>query len=307
MKNAFCTFVYGSYDRFIPYYLLGIDTHYPEVSVILLYDKRLTQKYVDLIATYKQVVLIENAVDDTEWINSIEHRGAAKQSLRHLLQLKIFREFDAIYFGDVDIIHLKEPFSLFDFHFKQASDAQLPFSNKVRPLPDAPEEPSGRLTGLHYVKVEDYYIRMTPVIDKFKRDRAFQKDILKNTERNEHVLYNLCQAAFNFDPYVLLNNERPWHGMHLGLVRAKNYLDNQTLIENSSITINDLKSQLREMNTQNSINKLLLKFQCAEVYYTYKYLNLPLSFAVRGKYIFLEKKKAVLRFLKQTKRMIFNG
>lgn len=302
MKNAFCTFIYGNYDRFIPYYLLGIELHYPNAAVIILLDKKLPDKYSDLVKSYPQLILIEDAIDNSTWLKKIKHRGAARQSLRHILQLEVFNQFDTIYFGDVDIIHLDEGFNLFDFHLNQAKTSGVPFSNKVRALPNHPNKSSGRLTGLHFVKVKEYYEKMNPIISAFKNDEAFQLKILKDTERNEHVLFNLCQAAFNFDADALLNNKRPWHGFHLGLVRGRDYLDIQTINENSSIDVESLRNQLKQINKNNTVNKLLLKYECAEVYYTYKYLDLKMPLRVTMKYEILEKRKHVIKFLKRVKQ-----
>jgi len=156
MKNAFCTFIYGNYYRFIPYYLFSINKNYPDASVLILYNDRLPDKYKKLVNSYNNAFLFENVANNIVWLNAFRHKGAAKQTLRHILKLDIFNDFDTIYFGDVDIIILKEEYNLFDFHFKQANKSQLPFSNRVRPLPDNSIKPSTRLTGLHFVVVKPY-------------------------------------------------------------------------------------------------------------------------------------------------------
>src|SRR5690606_29096829 len=117
---------------------------------------------------------------------------------------------------------------------------------------------------------------MNAVIDKFLNCETYRRDILKISERNENVLYYLCKDAFDFNPLQLLSNERPWHGFHLGLVRGKNYLNIETIKENSNISIDNLKRQLSELNQFGEIDKLLLKYECIEVYNTYKYFNLKL-------------------------------
>lgn len=299
MKNAFCTFVYGDYYRFLPYYLLAIRKHYPETSVIVLYDKMLPVKIKSCLQEYRNVIVMEQMVETSEWLKHLNHRGAARQSLRHLLHLNVFENYDCIYFGDVDILHLRETKSLFEFHLIQAEKHALPFSNKVRPLLNDNSISSGRLTGLHFVKVKPYFEKMTPVIDKFISNKSYRDLILEGTERNEHVLFNLCKAAFSFDPKDLLQNERPWHGFHLGLVRGKDFLNIQTINDNSSLSFDDLKEQLTELNNTDQISKLLLKFQCKEVYNTYRFFGIKLPISVKLKYQLNSIKVQVIKFMKQ--------
>lgn len=301
MKNAFCTFIYGNYYRFIPFYLLGIEKYYPSTDVIIIYDSLLPNKYIKFLEKYPKVILIQNAAQNIDWLKDLGHRGAAKQSVRHVLTPDVFFKFDNIYFGDVDIIHLKERISLFDFHLKQTEKLDLPFSNKVRSLPDNPTESAGRLTGLHFIKVKEYYKKMLPILDKFMRDNNFRAKLLEGTERNEHVLFNLCKKAFEFDENTLIKNKRPWHGFHLGLVRGKNYLNLKTVEENSSISLTDLKQQLSELNDKDTVNKMLVDYDCKEVYYTYKFFNISLSFRVIMKYEYLSLKDTIITKLKKIK------
>ncbi|MBD0823870.1 hypothetical protein [Aestuariibaculum marinum] len=285
MKKSFCSFVYGNYYRFIPYYLYCVSKYYPTVSVIILYSEELSKDFKKLINSYKNVFLYENVGKDFSWLDEINHRGAAKQTLRHVLTLEVFKNFDVIYFGDVDIMILEEGYDLFDFHLKQAKQSSLPFSNKVRPLPnDGLKSPSERLTGLHFVEVKPYYEKMEPVINEFLNDAVYRNKILKISERNENVLYHLCKSAFDFDPNKIMNNRRPWHGFHLGLVRGKTYLNLQTVSENTDLTVDDLKKQLAELNKKGDVSSMLLKFTCKEVYDTFNYLGIPLSMSVRLKY-----------------------
>ena len=301
MKNAFCSFIYGSYYRFIPYYLFSIQKNYPQEYILLFYDGKLPKTYKAYVNLFPNVKLVEEVDFDMEWLQDVNHRGAVKQSYRHLCYYDFFADYETIYFGDVDILLLNEKESLFEFHKKQANKVGLPFSNKVRPLPDNPQKASQRLTGLHFIEVEPYYDKMFPVIKKFKNNKAYRSKIIENTERNEHILYNLCKEAFCFDPSLLLLNQRPWHGFHLGLVRGKNYLNLETVKENSSLSLKDLKKQLKDLNINNEIDQLLMKFYCIEIYHTYLFLGLPLSNRVHFYYKVFNFKNKWYKILKKFK------
>jgi hypothetical protein len=49
MKNAFSCFVFGSYQKFIPYYIFGINQNYENIDIIIFYEKTLNtdiKKYI---------------------------------------------------------------------------------------------------------------------------------------------------------------------------------------------------------------------------------------------------------------------
>jgi hypothetical protein len=306
MEKAFCTFIYGSYYRFIPYYIISIKLSYPVESIIILYNGTLPVTIKKYMNQFDNLLILENVGSDLEWLNSIKHKGAAKQSLRHVLNLNLFKKFKEIYFGDVDILILKEKEkeNLFDFHKRQAKKNNLPFSNKVRPLPDNNKVPSKRLTGLHYIVVKPYFEKIEPFQNKFTQNLDYRSNILNKSNRNEEVLYYLCKDAFDFDEYKLLENKRPWHGFHLGLVRGKNFLNLDTIKDNSSLSINELKKELLLLNKNGEINDLLSKFYCREVYFTYKSLDLNLPFWIRLLYETNQLKSELIKLLKKLKKSV---
>jgi hypothetical protein len=304
MKNAFCSFIYGKYYRFIPYYLFSIKINYPNTDVILLYNNILPDYIKKYVLEYKNVILLENVGSEFEWVNNIKHKGAVKQSLRHVLYFDFFQEYDNIYFGDVDILLLNESENLFTFHTKQSLKRKLPFSNRVRTLPSSPLIPSKRLTGLHFVNVESYFEKMRPIQIKFIENVNYRNEILNKSDRNEEVLYYLCKDAFKFDSIEVSKNKRPWHGFHLGLVRGKNFLNLENVKANSSLTVNELKQELLNLNEEGELNKLLYKFYCREVYFTYKSLRLNLPFLLVQYYKIYEFKDKLISFFKRLKNSL---
>tara|TARA_R100001369_G_scaffold87750_1_gene123524 strand:- start:439 stop:1365 length:927 start_codon:yes stop_codon:yes gene_type:complete len=308
MKTAFSAFIYGNYEKYIPYYVYTINKTYPKVDIVLFYLEELSLDIKSFLKPFKNVIVYENFY--TEKVDLIKHYkikgGGNKTLLRFLIPGYFFEDYDSVYFGDVDILILKEKIDLFDFHKNQAVVSSLPFSNKVRTLFNS-KKPSKRLTGLHFVLVKAYFNKIDPLIESFFKVKSYRDNIMKEITRDEELLYTLNKEAFDFDRERLIRNKRPWHGFHLGLVRGKDYLNTQTIVENSSISIDNLKEQLSELNRRGTIDRMLLKYECIEVYHTYKYLNLKLGSRVKLKYLFSGIVKILFNKLRKLKTKLENA
>jgi|GEM_PF-3330193 len=302
MKTAFATFVYGTYQKFLPYYVYGISKNYPDSKVLVFYQGAVDQLVKDALKEYSQVILYEDSMTEMDWMHHIDHKGAAKQSLRHLMPHHYFKDYDAVYFGDVDILILEEPTNLFNFHTAQANEHNLPFSNKVRSTLN--NKPSRRLTGLHFILVQPYYEGISPLISKVIDDEEYRNELFSNTERNEEVLYYLNQEAFAFDPQKLLHNKRPWHGFHLGLVRGKNYLNKKTIAENSDLTLTEITQQLTLWIKDAKVLDYLVTYPCIEFYRTLKYLKVPLPKRTHKVYQKIERKIVLRKLKKRIKKLL---
>lgn len=281
-KRAFATFVYGGYHKFLPFYTYCINATYPDVSIIIFYNGQLPLGVKKNLEENSSVVLYDNFKMDHEWLQQYNHRGAVKQSLRHLLPFSYFKDYDEVYLGDVDILILKEEIDLFEFHKKQAEKHELPFSNKVRILADG--SISKRLTGLHYISPSAYYNKIQPVINEIANNPSFRDSIFSKSLRNEEVLYYINEEAFQFNPEALSKNERPWHGFHLGLVRGKDFLNENTVAENSSISLQEIKRQLTDLFSNDEFERMMLDFYCPELYYTLLFLGVDVSKRIQRQY-----------------------
>lgn len=305
---CFSSFVFGSYQKYIPYYVHSINKAYPKVDIIIFYLEELSLDIKSFLKDFKNVIVYENFY--TEKVDIIKDfnikGGGNKTLLRFLIPGHFFKDYTSVYFGDVDILILKEKISIYDFHKNQAVVSNLPFSNRVRTLPNS-KNISKRLTGLHFVLVKEYFEKIDPIIERFFNVESYRENIMKEITRDEELLYKLNQEAFDFDGKKLTKNERPWHGFHLGLVRGNSYLNTQTIKENSSISFEKLKGQLSELNRMGDIDSLLLKYKCFEVYHTYKYLNLKLGSRVKLKYIFSGLSKTLFNNLRKLKTKLKNA
>ena len=96
--------------------------------------------------------------------------GGGLTLLRYLIPGSFFTKYQYVYFGDVDVLILKDNLSLFDFHKKQIFNSKFPFSNRIRYKNNG--SISRRLTGLHFVEVEPYYNKMDLLIEKILSDKG---------------------------------------------------------------------------------------------------------------------------------------
>ena len=103
-----------------------------------------------------------------------------------------------VYFGDIDIFIMEDVYS---YHTALIEEHGIPFSNMIR----NPEAPKPRLTGLHFVRFEDYY----PI--------TFASDLDLATEIDEHVLYLIMKEKGLMVPGDF--RIRPELGIHASLSR----------------------------------------------------------------------------------------
>src|SRR5690606_10746262 len=155
---------------------------------------------------------------NTEEYTDYKIQGGGKKLLRWLIPNSMFTNCKYVYFGDVDILILRENDQLNDFHITQLNKLNLPFSNKVRV--DSFNKPVKRMTGLHFIDVINYYKTIQPIIDKIKSDSEYRKEYLADLHRDENLLYKMNKEAFMFDEKELIHAKRPWHGLHLGITRG---------------------------------------------------------------------------------------
>ncbi|MGB1308737.1 MAG: hypothetical protein ACPG6B_07490 [Oceanihabitans sp.] len=247
-QNSLCfaSFVFGNYQKYIPYYIYSIRKTYP-----LSFVKIFVEKELDFNIKSALQVLQENNITNFEIVKvDIEYadyknfkiKGGGGKLIRWLVGFEYFKEFEYVYIGDIDIFFLKEEVSVLHFHKAQLKQLQLPFSNKVRLFKDG--NLTKRLTGLHFFKTKEYFEKVEPIISKIKKDAIFRSEYLQGLKRDEHFLYKINKEAFQFHDKTVSKAERPWHGLHLGITRGNKGVDLKVIKENSSLAIPEIKKQL---------------------------------------------------------------
>lgn len=275
-KNAFSVFVFGSYERFLPYYVFSITKNYPDVAILIFYNTVLSTKVKEYLTSFTEVKLFENFYEEYNFFSKFTMKGGGGMTLlRYLIPGNYFSEYDNLYFGDVDIVILKENFDLFEFHTLQAKKSGVPFSNRVRYK--ANEELSKRLTGLHFVKVKPYYRVMDPIINKILEDQSYREQILNSVVRDEEFLYTLNKLAFDFNPKAMAENIVPIHGIHLGGFRHSSVpLNNPIATPGLYVHKETVQKQLNFFVQDKAFLKILRTFYCKEMLRALHYFEVRL-------------------------------
>jgi hypothetical protein len=283
MDKSFCfsSFVFGSYQKYIPYYIYSIWKIYPTAFIKIFIEKSLDSNINAVLKTLNEseiknfeIIELNTSFDEYE-VYKMKGSGA-KTLIRWLFGYEYFKDFEYVYIGDIDIFFLPEKISILDFHLKQMEMLNLPFSNKVRV--DKNGNLTDRLTGLHFFQTKEYFDKIEPIISQIENDKYFRDEYLKDIERNENFLYKINKQAFNFDEKLVSQAERPWHGLHLGITRGNKNVDVKVIKENSSLTIEAIKHYLKEYSKDPIFREIQDKVFVVELEVILKELLVPYSF-----------------------------
>ena len=259
-KVCLSTFVYGEkYQDYIPFLLFSITKSYPEYYVTLfVYNSlsiRVQKQIADLSLDDTKIKIIENVFS-----NGGRMTPQKSQCLRWLLWDDSFYGFDYIYFVDIDILYFREPKPIHIQHAIHMEKTGLPYDNMRRLHIRHPfavsdlmqrlkyanvkkllrfffgEKVEYRATGLHFIRVKDYY----SAFDSSKRqlftnwvfNGAWLKEVMYPND--EVLLYKLLEiVGLHPEKLPIQTNSsisldfdncereefRPHHGIHLGIFR----------------------------------------------------------------------------------------
>lgn len=280
-KLCFVVFLYGvKYQWYIPLYVYSINQAYPEYDVRIYIREKLTEDVSSVLSELsflKNYVVIDNIENDHRYSfpsfpeTSPKHDLVERsiRSFRWLLYDEAFEQYHALYIGDIDIFIAKDKLDIYEQHLKHCEFLGVPYSNITRKwekmrawfprrmcgdirrygFPEVfrevlnPRSHILRISGLHFVIVRDYFEKVRPLIDDYKRELELiaekrSKKWNKCLFDDEAVLYDLISDAnfaipepVNFagtgtSPSILpdvvpTNNYRPHHGLHLGIWRGR--------------------------------------------------------------------------------------
>lgn len=253
------SFIYGEkYQQYLPLLLYSINKSYPEYDVVIFVYEHLSPVIKESLTNHNllnKYRIIENAFAECEKMTPL-----LSQTLRWTLWDSSFEDYDYIYIIDIDIIYVKEPIPLHVQHLTHMQVTGLCYDNmrrvvKRKRTPFAlarrfkyarfksflkylwRNHTEYRATGLHFVRVKDYYSMLT--VDKLN---SYREDIINGRWLNyvmipndEVFLYHILgteglhpeKLAIQSNSYSSLdfNNPersefRPHHGIHLGTFRG---------------------------------------------------------------------------------------
>lgn len=223
---CFVAFVYGDYTKYIPFYIYSILKSYPNYFVKIFVNKRLDpqeEKALELInrrlSTNFEIKEDYFNQFDLERLN-IPKEG--KKAIRFLIPKHEFVDFENVYFGDIDILIVRENPDLLQTHLEHCNKVNLPYSNLIR-------KGEKRLTGLHFFKVDEYYEKMDSLINSYLKDEEKLIQTVSKYKWDEEFLYHIVEEGIGFGD-LSKHPYRPHHGFHIANIRngklKKGYLEN---------------------------------------------------------------------------------
>ncbi len=215
MKKPLCIsiFTFGDYARYIPYYIYTMLKSYPNYYVKVFHKDRLPNEVKTSLNVIKRKLSGNFEMKENFLRNTKLPDAQVGKAYKYLMPYEEYAGFDNVYIGDVDFLIINEKPSLLEGHLKNCKSTGLPYSNQVRPN-------TKRLTGLHFFQVENYYKKMNPIIEHYRKHTDELNKELKSYSTNEQFLYNLVDKGLSFKKSKTLY--RPHHGFHLGIIRGKN-------------------------------------------------------------------------------------
>ena len=314
MKVCLTTFVYGeAYQAYIPFLMYSCYKAYPEYDMVIFVYKSLAKNIKKQIEklNYSNVTIIENSFSDCPQMTP-----RISQCLRWVLWDLSFLQYDYLYIVDIDMLYVREPKPLHEQHIEHMRITGLCFDNMRRIHKRNPFKLSSigqrikyagtkailkylfgsrieyRATGLHFIKVSEYYSAIPQdhlsSIRKqiysgdwlnrvmYPNDEVFLYKILENHNLHPEkmaIQSNSCKSL-DFNSY-LTPEFRPHHGIHIGIFRnpvpleerisdlkilqSDAYIYYKTIVINSYFADKEFLSilSLAPESIKNSYNRLL--------------------------------------------------
>lgn len=259
-KVCLTTYVAGAkYQAYIPFLVYSCHTSYPEYDILLFVHGKLedhVRKNLEFLSV-PNCRIVENHFNDCPRMNALK-----AQSLRWVLWDEQFRQYDYLYMVDIDMFYIREPQPLHLQHIAHMKTTGLFFDNMRRRLDYrlcdiklflrrlkharfyglanyilSKHKFVYRATGLHFIKVKEYYTILSPHIINEYKQQIYSGLWLKRVllPNDEALLYFILQEqglspekmAVQTNSHISLEFEnptraefRPHHGIHLGIFRS---------------------------------------------------------------------------------------
>ncbi len=208
------TYVYGSYTKFIPFYIYSVLKSYPDYYVKILVRDQLNKQEKKSLNLLKSNLSTNFEVKENYFNNinlpEMETKGQSNKTLRWFIPEKEFINFKYAYIGDIDFLIVREDPPLLDGHLSHCKETNLPYSNRIR-------NGTERLSGLHFIIVKDYYEKIGSIINYYLNNLDKLYEDIKKANKQEEFFYNLVESTIGFGD-IHKQNYRPHHGFHLGCI-----------------------------------------------------------------------------------------
>jgi hypothetical protein len=289
---------YGEkYQSFIPFYIYSALINYPKYSVLVFSENKMSsnvRKMLDIIGDIGDYEVVENYGFGLENNQRIAPYTDSKRAIRWLFFDDRFNGYEAIYFGDIDILFCKEKGGIYHQHLKHCETLGLPYSNYIRAsakilnfglkhaiyylingryqlvisrLKKSVIE-QNKFSGLHFVKTREYFEKIIPHIPYYLNLITENHGII-NLMNDEAILFDLiARSGLGLPPISPSTPDldnlhhdnigfRPHHGIHLGIFRSQKNMINESQVLKSYVYESYYK-QYRQMKKHDPVfNKII--------------------------------------------------
>lgn len=252
--------VWGWYKEYIPIYLYFLGTLYPEYEAIIYVDGVLGEEIDSQLSIVRKVYdkfeIVENLIDRCSFSKEAQKLNQVMKCQRWLEYDERFAKYEAVYFGDIDILICPEEKPIFESHLEHCRTINRVYSNAkrtkckrirkrimnisrnireygFRQTVQAVFNISDmyRLSGLHFVLVKPYFAAVRPLFEKYRDE--IEKMVVNRPSifngcvfNNEAMLRTLVMEAglgdaYNIDGCARFDEMgyRSLHGIHVGRYR----------------------------------------------------------------------------------------
>lgn len=196
------------YHEYIPFYVYFISQAYPEYDIIIYYDGKIHNKVLECLDMIKETSSFKLKPIPYQYN---KNKPQALKSLRWVLYDPEFENYENVYIGDIDMLIVKEIPSLNELHIQHAEEIGLPYSNIIRP-------DTRKLTGLHFIRTQQYFPRVLPTMEKYRK--LIEEDKLDVS--NENLLYQMMKESVGLPS--IRGNFITHHGIHMRCFNGYNGL-----------------------------------------------------------------------------------
>lgn len=222
-KLCVVSYVYGKkYQEFIPLYIIFFGESYPQYDLKIYIDNNIDPSIkfmVNILSEYyKNYEIIQNYENKSCLSEKSKKIQQIQRCQRWLFYDNTFREYKAIYIGDIDLLICKEEKDLYEQHIIHSKICGTPYSNISRLASPKSysfktiirnimkfgiyetfkyllenSERNIKFSGLHFILAEEYFKKISPLFNCAYKE-------LNMLAEHKSKKYNLC--SFNNEIFL---------------------------------------------------------------------------------------------------------
>lgn len=210
-RMCFVAAVNRAYAEYIPWFIYYNSLAYPDSMTYIMLDHRLDKDILDICPKEGEWFIQDEAFGS----EFVDVDALTIKYLRWLIAPQLFRNYDCISIGDVDMAYCPETPSYAEQHLAHCKLIGLPYSNFRRPGRDV-------LGGIHVIEPGEWYEEMQPIMDKYLNLLKGGRLYFEPPSQNEKLLFHMiAESKFGPPPIDLTETYHSClassnhHGVHI--------------------------------------------------------------------------------------------